>query len=226
MVGVEPQDGSGGGCGCLLIILAVVVLALGAGWYFAVKENRNFIGSKTIRVAAGEFSEFRQKMSSRSNSSDLPEIEREVHRLINAERASHDLLPLVWQEEIAVIARQHSYDMATQGFYSHVNLEGENPTDRAIRSGYPCRKASSYGLAENILRSELWEERTDYRVWFVIPAGRSTDWMAPKEIARVSVEGWMGSPGHRRNILTARYDRTGIGGAIIGETIFLTQNFC
>ena len=209
-----------------MMILVVAMLALGAGWYFAVKENRNFIGSETIRAAAGEFSEVRQKMSSRPTSSDLPDIEWEVHRLINEERMNRNLPPLEWQEEIVAIARQHSYDMATQGFYDHVNLEGETPTDRAIRSGYPCRKARSYGLAENILRAGLFKERTEYRVWFVIPAGRSTDWMDSEEIAKKSVDSWMGSPGHRKNILTTRYDRTGIGGAINDEMIFLTQNFC
>lgn len=216
------QEDSGGGCGCLLAIIAVVVLAVGAGWYFAVKEGRDFVGAKTIRAAAVEFAETRQKISNRLTVTDLPAIEREIHRLINAERQNHGLGSLDWQDEIAAIARAHSQDMGTYRYFDHINPQGESPTDRAVRSGYPCRKFRSYGLAENILQAELYSSQT--MIWFVIPAGK--DWDSVDELAERSVQSWMFSPGHRRNILTAKYDRAGVGGAIVGETIYLTQNFC
>ena len=218
----RAQEDSGGGCGCLLTVIAIALLVSGAGWYFAVKENRDFVGAKTIRVAAAEFAEVRRTISNRSTAEDVPAIEMEIHRLVNLERQKHNLPSLDWQGEIAAIARAHSQDMATYDYFDHINPEGENPTDRAVRGGYPCRKFRSYGLAENILQSELYSSKI--MVWYVIPAGK--DWMDGDEIARRSVKSWMFSPGHRKNILTPSYDRAGVGGAIVGETIYLTQNFC
>ena len=225
MADARSQDSSGVGCGCLLVILALVFLASGAGWYFAVKEKGDFVGAKTIRSATEEFTEVSQKMSSRTTEEDLVEVEREIHRLVNAQRQHHGLISLAWQEEVAAIARAHSEDMAIRSYFDHVNPKGENPTARAIRSGYPCRKARSYGLAENILQAEMYHSRTWHFALF-IPVGRSTDWMNIEEIAEEAVSSWMFSPGHRKNILTGRYDRAGIGAAMAGDTIFLTQNFC
>ena len=36
---------------------------------------------------------------------------------------------------------------------------------------------------------------------------------------------WMASPGHRANILSASYTKIGIGSAVSGSTIYVTQNF-
>lgn len=43
---------------------------------------------------------------------------------------------------------------------------------------------------------------------------------SPKQV----VEAWMNSPGHRRNILNANYNKTGIG-IYVGDRIYWTQNF-
>ena len=45
-------------------------------------------------------------------------------------------------------------------------------------------------------------------------------------IASATVDGWMNSPGHRANILTSYFQSTGIGVAISGNEVYLTQNFC
>ncbi|NET86189.1 MAG: CAP domain-containing protein [Moorea sp. SIO1F2] len=56
----------------------------------------------------------------------------------------------------------------------------------------------------------------------------SYNWMTQGEIANSTVAGWMSSPGHRKNILTATYDREGIGVAVSRERneVYITQNFC
>ncbi|HAM88793.1 MAG: Allergen V5/Tpx-1 family protein [Candidatus Falkowbacteria bacterium GW2011_GWC2_38_22] len=46
-----------------------------------------------------------------------------------------------------------------------------------------------------------------------------------EKIAEKTVLGWMESPGHKKNILTAEYDTTGIGVAIIDTYIIATQVF-
>jgi uncharacterized protein YkwD len=51
--------------------------------------------------------------------------------------------------------------------------------------------------------------------------------MSPDEIARQVVDGWMGSEGHRENLLKRGFDRQGIGVAITaGGKVFVTQNLC
>lgn len=75
--------------------------------------------------------------------SKIEYMERLVHTLINQERARYGLLPLSFDDRIALIAREHSQDMATRSFFEHVNPDGEDPTDRANRNGYSCRK--NYG---------------------------------------------------------------------------------
>ncbi|GMV27406.1 MAG: hypothetical protein AMXMBFR58_34370 [Phycisphaerae bacterium] len=52
--------------------------------------------------------------------------------------------PLALNEALTVAARLHSQDMADRGFFDHINLDGLNPTDRAIAQGY------SYSAGENI----------------------------------------------------------------------------
>ena len=150
---------------------------------------------------------------------DIPAIERMIHDAVNAERAAHGLHALAWQPEVAAIARAHSVDMVARGYYDHLNLDGEDPTARALRFGYPCRKAYSYGLAENIMQGDVWHSKT-------IGLGGGTDWMSVGDVVRMAVDGWMDSPGHRENILMPRYDRSGVGGALDGDVIYLTQNFC
>ena len=161
---------------------------------------------------------------------DARALEKEVHQLINSERVKHGLPGLEWNKQIAAIARAHSEDMARRDYFSHDNLEGESPTDRAIAAGYPCRKSLgggsySYGLAENIWTG--WE----YSSYTYGPGGTRYNWMSQTQLAAQAVSSWMNSPGHRDNILTPQYDRTGIGvgfGIISGKkhTVYLTQNFC
>lgn len=157
-------------------------------------------------------------------------LEKEVHQLINAERVNHGLPRLEWNEQITAIARAHSEDMAQRDYFSHDNPEGENPTDRAIAADYPCRKSLgggtfSYGLAENIWRG--WE----FSSYTYGPSGTHYVWMSQTQLAKQAVSSWMGSSGHRKNILTEQYDRTGIGvgfGTAGGKqyAVYLTQNFC
>ena len=54
---------------------------------------------------------------------------------------------------------------------------------------------------------------------------RTRNYITLKDLAFRIVDGWMNSPGHRKNILTETYDREGIG---IGaeESVWVTQNSC
>ena len=156
---------------------------------------------------------------------DLGELEVLVHRLINQERVKRGLGALQRDEEIVKIARNHSLDMGTANYFSHVNPSGQNATDRGASSGYDCIKDYgsyyTFGLAENIHQGWLYSSITN------INGVDFYNWFSQQEIAVRAVNGWMGSQGHRENILKDTYDRTGIGIGITSEgKVFITQNFC
>lgn len=137
------------------------------------------------------------------------DIEHRVHDLINAERANARLSTLKTDDKLTAIARAHSQDMARRHFFAHVNPSGEDPTARGRRAGYECRRIVGdrirVGLAENLYEA----------------SGTARD-----DIEHKSVEGWMNSPGHRANILEKNHSRTGVGVAVAGDAVYITQLFC
>ena len=161
------------------------------------------------------------------------QIERWVIEFTNEERISAGLQPLRHDAAISDIARSHSENMARLGLLSH-DIGGSNPTDRAMAAGYNCRAyigdgSYTYGLSENISeypRVTLWRGRGgSYK-----PVDYSRD---AEDMAWELVQGWMSSPGHRKNILERDSRRIGIGVAIqespeygySSETVYATQNF-
>lgn len=156
---------------------------------------------------------------------EIPALESRVHDLINQQRTSHGLPALRYDSSLSAIARKHSEDMARNNYFSHYNLQGLDPSGRGSQAGYSCYKdfGSYYmtGIAENIMQNNLYDSVTYYNG---IPR---YDWNTQDEIAQSTVSGWMGSPGHRQNILTSTYDREGIGVAIADDgKVYVTENFC
>lgn len=150
---------------------------------------------------------------------DLERIERGIHYFTNQERRKHRLHDLEWDFRLADIAREHSQDMGFNNFFSHANHRGEGPSERAERHGYESRKPADHGrfyvgIAENII---------------MLPSGnvRGIGHVAHDAdvIAQISVQDWMQSPGHKRNILCPRYTRLGVGTVQQDCYFFSTQNF-
>ncbi len=154
------------------------------------------------------------------------DVEAKIHELVNQERVQRGLRPLAYNARLAAVARGHSDNMAEQGFFNHVNKRGEDPTARAVRAGYPVNNPATgaYGIGENIFQgythrgASMYIEDGVRRVIY--------SWMTPEEAARDAVEGWMNSPGHRRNMLSPDYVKEGVGVAIdtASEKIYVTQN--
>ena len=81
-------------------------------------------------------------------------------------------------------------------------------TQRGVKAGYRCVKATSIGLGENI-------------------SFTSSGYFTPKD----TVQRWMNSPGHRVNMLDPLYDRVGVGihygwSSNLGRGYFVTMVFC
>ena len=109
------------------------------------------------------------------------EFELEVWRLTNQQRQANGLPDLAWSNELWCAARHHSEDMATNNCFSH------------------------YGCLDN---SSPWQRIADCGYQMTtggenIAAGYST----PAGV----VQGWMGSDGHRANILNPNFREIGVG---------------
>jgi uncharacterized protein YkwD len=107
--------------------------------------------------------------------------------LLNRERVAHGRRPLVWQPQLATMARTYSREMVAGRFFSHVSPGGVNLRDRATATSY--------------LRG-----RSTWRV------GETLAWAAaPGDTPAGIVAAWLASPRHRRVLLDARYRDVGVG---------------
>ncbi|MBM4275843.1 MAG: CAP domain-containing protein [Deltaproteobacteria bacterium] len=129
-------------------------------------------------------------------------LEKEVFRLTNEARRKNHLSSLVGDDALVAAARRHSDDMMKRDFFDHVNPDGKTPKDRfAEKSMVPAR------VGENIMK------------------GSRHDPSDIKTMARVIVDGFMTSPGHRANILNPEYTHLGVGVTVAGSQIRATQLF-
>jgi uncharacterized protein YkwD len=107
--------------------------------------------------------------------------------LVNQERTSRGLRPLKSNRRLAKAAGGHARDMVARGYFSHDSMNGATFVDRIRKAGYlPARAFPSLG--EDL-------------AWGSGPLG------TPREV----VQGWMESPGHRANILNAKFREAGMG---------------
>jgi uncharacterized protein YkwD len=120
-----------------------------------------------------------------------PEEERALE-LHNEARERHSLEPLCADPQLTRAARSHSEDMIQKRYFSHASPSGETLGARLERSGYEHRTAG-----ENI-------------AWGTGPHATPED----------AFERWMGSPGHRENVLDGGFEEVGVGAATgdLGET--------
>jgi uncharacterized protein YkwD len=132
-----------------------------------------------------------------AQASSTAQMETEVWQQINTIRQQQGLSQLRNNEKLAEVARRYSRQMAEQNFFSHTSPKGDTMVERVHSSGIFYLR-----LGENLFMGTN------------IPQPAST-----------AVEGWMNSPGHRRNILLPDYRETGIGVWRKGNTYYFTQLF-
>jgi uncharacterized protein YkwD len=149
----------------------------------------------------------------------IEDMEKSILKYTNIQRSSNGLQELIWDENIGEIARSHSLDMVENNFFDHINLNGEDPTNRAQRMGFNREKEVgggyfSYGLAENIGQMPTGN---------VVGMGYIAN--NADSVAKAHVDSWMESPGHRENILNSQYTHLGVGVAYDGLYYVATQNF-
>ena len=103
---------------------------------------------------------------------------------------------LTWNASLATAARNHASDMAVRNYFSHTSQDGRTFVQRATNAGYGSYRA----LGENIA------------------AGQPT----PESV----VAGWLNSPGHCSNIMSANFRELGVGVGTGGSYgIYWVQDF-
>ncbi|WP_299701968.1 CvpA family protein [uncultured Pontibacter sp.] len=70
-----------------------------------------------------------------------PELEARMLELLNKERIAEGLQPLQADTALRTVARRHSADMFTRGYFSHVSPEGASAGDRIRAAAIPFRTA-------------------------------------------------------------------------------------
>ncbi len=110
-----------------------------------------------------------------------------LQALINGARAGAGLHPLALNGQLTVAAQRHSDDMVASGNFSHTGSDGSAPAGRVSEAGYVWA-----AVGENI--AQTW----------AVDAGQ--------------VFGlWMGSEGHRENMLNPAYFDMGVAVATAGD---------
>lgn len=125
------------------------------------------------------------------------QMEAQVRQRINTIRLSRGLKQLQNNDKLAQVARNYSRQMAHQNFFGHTSPAGETMVQRVQASGI---------------------------FYFVIGENLFTCTNIPQPVP-AAVQGWMESPGHRKNILRSEYRETGIGVWRKGNTYYFTQLF-
>ncbi|MCW3026335.1 MAG: SCP-like extracellular [Solirubrobacterales bacterium] len=122
------------------------------------------------------------------NGSDLGRIRSAILCLVNRERMTRGERALRANGRLEKAAQGHSEEMSHGGPVGHISRRGGTPLSRVRADGYIYNGRVGYELGENIAWGTLW--------------------MATP---RAIVAAWMVSPGHRENILDARYRDTAVG---------------
>ena len=129
---------------------------------------------------------------------DRQRVARDVLDAVNAERVARGLGALEPDRALDRLAEGHSREMARHDFFDHEDRAGRRVSGRAEGAKIRYRR-----IGENL---------------FLV--------QGDPDPARRAAAGWMESEGHRANILTPGYRRTGVGVAVDDEgKVYITQVF-
>jgi len=133
-----------------------------------------------------------------ASAQDVRALERRTFEAINQARRRGGVPALAWNEALAKLARSHSARMAERGFFSHQDPQRGYLEDRLNKAGIAWVRC-----AENLSQVLGYDD----------PVAEG-------------VEGWLKSPGHRRNLLERQATQSGVGVALRSDgSYFFTQIF-
>lgn len=125
--------------------------------------------------------------------------EHAAFEMINQKRAENGLKPLIWSDEVAAIARLHSRNMASLGFFGHRGVDNKMVSDRADDAGLKRWRS----IGENIAFERGYQD----------------------PIAK-AVQLWLDSPAHRQNLMNSDWREAAIGVSVAADgSYYFTQVF-
>lgn len=127
---------------------------------------------------------------------DPYELAALILELVNEERVKNGREPLTVNEELMDIAFMRAEE--ADEFFSHTRPDGSKAETSVPFSDYVGENLASPAIAAYIARDS-------------------------EGFAEYTVNGWMNSSGHRRNILNSRYQETGVGVYIGNEYVTISQ---
>ncbi len=119
-------------------------------------------------------------------------LEVDVLAQLNAVRVEHGLKPLRLNVSLSRAADAQARSMGQWGYFGHDSRDG-SPFWKRVQRFYAQGSYSSWSVGENLL------------------------WSSPTTDGPGALELWMASPGHRKNILTARWREIGISAVAVAQ---------
>lgn len=156
-------------------------------------------------------------------------VEARVHARTNEARRREGVGAVAADAALARVARRHSADMAARGFFDHAAPDGSDVNARAARDGLTCRVHAGdrtlVGFAENL--AQVWTYGRWRETRSVAGVRRTYEARSADEVAAQTVDGWLASPGHRRNLLAPPATREGVGVTVRPDgAVYVTQILC
>lgn len=130
-------------------------------------------------------------------------IEREVFDATNADRANHNIAPVVWDNELAGWAETHSQKMADLGLLHHIDWAQIDTGHWEGTVTFPIGGTVEYGPPADNVIGPAWP---------------------PQDGAGLE-RAWYNSPPHQAHVLEADYTYVGVGVVCAGGAQWATQIF-
>ena len=134
-------------------------------------------------------------------------LENRIAALIEEQRLKLDpnAKPLALDPELAGIARARAGDMAAKNYLAHAAPNGDTSATLLM-----AQDAKWQGLLGENLAAQHYVKQSGVDV---------------EQFAQRFLDEWMKSQPHRDNLAFAGYDRTGVGAAVNGDTVYVAQLF-
>ena len=134
-------------------------------------------------------------------------LESRIYDLIETERLKidPDAKVLRLDSELVGVAREKSADMAAKNYLLHKSPDGRTTADIIMD-----KDADFQGLLGENIAAEGYQAKYGIDV---------------EAYAHAIVNTWLGSDDHKQNLAYPAYDRTGVGAAVSGDTVYVTQLF-
>ncbi|MBV9550851.1 MAG: hypothetical protein JO256_14370 [Alphaproteobacteria bacterium] len=185
------------------LVLAVTALLLGGcATMESVKQTVGLSAPPPVRVV-----QVRPPPPPPDPKTQMAELETRLSVLVDQTRRKLDTKarPLQLDAELVKIARARAADMAEKNYLAHAAPNGDTSASLLMAADAQYQGLLGENLAAQHYRPESGVD--------------------PAVFAERFLATWMDSPAHRDNLTFADYDRTGVGAAVNGDTVYVALLF-